>query len=889
MIKNKRQRWYSAEGQSRIHTSALERSSGTRRLASLVILLALILILIQQTSDVKKVETVATAIGLLPNSNSNSETMSNSGTQLGERPSSRKELHDPTRIDPWYLEQMTMEAASPSVAANQQIWKALLRNAPVSIVRGMAHKLYSRQAIEAASESAVTQWTEVKRWFIDAKLQLEKWADIEAQNAATVVAGHAEVSESRLLSFIDSFQDQNPWFMESVAKATAALQDDFFRGLSLALDQKLLEQIVDNSTWWSTDWLPLVRSWQRVGTLRELLANQVALPLHFQKIEVSQLLSAGHDYRGRPIRFEGTIYQVDPSASISEAGFTNLNYEVIWLRPDDTSTQPICVYAPKANIDPNVKLEKDSHISLTGLFFKRIAYKSQRGNEFAPLLLAAYVKPFGSNETVPVANPFRIVNRSTVNSTTWQPPVDTKTPYSIVRPRLQKALAALDDTAIEAGFRGSNASSASKPILELERLFPDLDLLLKRRSEWPISESASLSRFAGIVTKIDRIAIDAESADVLEQPHVYRCQLDLESTSVTLLCASVPSGWLQTDGTPRNAIRQPCVIDGLRLTRSDNISLGWTRSPKWVLSEKLSSIDTSSLEPKISEPWLFLMDKGWDLAWMDRIHELQKDPIKPLSPKEMEPFFALMQLAKSSPFPETKSLSKSPSTEKPFTEKPFTEKPFTEKSVIKKSVTDLLEALRQKKSKAKPALERVAMNMRIVRVSRVQVEDPMQAAILGSTQYYQLDAMADIGNRTYEIKGEKEPIIYHNEYPVTCVSIEVPSWLKPNEPNSDRQSALTNDQVWYPRMKTAASGWFYRFWSYKTQETVQSLGEQQRQIGPLIVMDSLSLGFTAINEEKPSNANAKTSNTITVVIGVLGTIGIWWFVRRSMRKPGMRK
>jgi len=90
-------------------------------------------------------------------------------------------------------------------------------------------------------------------------------------------------------------------------------------------------------------------------------------------------------------------------------------------------------------------------------------------------------------------------------------------------------------------------------------------------------------------------------------------------------------------------------------------------------------------------------------------------------------------------------------------------------------------------------------------------------------------------------------------------------------------------------MKTAASGWFYRFWSYKTQETVQSLGEQQRQIGPLIVMDSLSLGFTAINEEKPSNANAKTSNTITVVIGVLGTIGIWWFVRRSMRKPGMRK
>ena len=887
MIRNKRQRWYSAEGQSRIHTSALEQSSGIRRLASLIILLALILILIQQTSDVKKVETVATAIGLLPNSNS--ATMAESETQTSEQPSSRKELYDPTNIDPLLLEQMTMEAASPSVAANQQIWKALLRNAPVSVVRGLAHKLYSRQAIEAASESAASQWTEVKRWHADAKLQLDKWADIEAQNAATVVAGQTDVSESRLLPFIDSFQDQNPWFMVSVAREPTTHPDDFFRGLSLALDQKLLEQIVDNSTWWSTDWLPLVRSWQRVGTLRELLANQVALPLHFPKIEVSQLLSAGHDYRGRPIRFEGTIYQVDPSASISEAGFTNLNYEVIWLRPDDTSSQPICVYAPKANIDQNVKLDKDSHISLTGLFFKRIAYKSQRGNEFSPLLLAAYVKPFGSNETLPVANPFQTVNRSTLDSTAWQPPVDTKTPYSIVRPRLQKALAALDDTAIEAGFRGSNASSASKPLLELERLFPELEILLKSRSEWPIAESASLSRFAGIVTKIDRIAIDAESLDVLEQPHVYRCQLEMESTSVTLLCASVPSAWLQTDGTPRNAIRQPCVIDGLRLTRSDNISLVWTRSPKWVLSEKRSSMDASSLEPKIPEPWLFLMGKGWNLAWMDRIQELQKDPIKPLSPNEMEPFFALMQLAKSSPFPVTKSLSKSSSTEKPITEKPITEKPVTEKSVTEKSVTDLLEALRQLKSKAKPALERVSLNMRIVRVSRVHVEDPMQAAILGSTHYYQLDAMADIGNRTYEIKGEKEPIVYHNEYPVTCVAIEVPSWLMPNEPNSDRQAALTRDQVWYPRMKSTASGWFYRFWSYKTQETVQSLGELQRQIGPLIVMDSLSLGFATNNETTPLNTNTKSSNTITVVIGVLGTIGIWWFVRRSMRKPRMRK
>lgn len=69
MAKYKRQHWYSAQSQSRLHTSACKRSSGTRRLASLFVLLVMIMILIQQTSDVRKVEKVATAIGLLPTQN----------------------------------------------------------------------------------------------------------------------------------------------------------------------------------------------------------------------------------------------------------------------------------------------------------------------------------------------------------------------------------------------------------------------------------------------------------------------------------------------------------------------------------------------------------------------------------------------------------------------------------------------------------------------------------------------------------------------------------------------------------------------------------------------------------------------------------------------------
>lgn len=184
------------------------------------------------------------------------------------------------------------------------------------------------------------------------------------------------------------------------------------------------------------------------------------------------------------------------------------------------------------------------------------------------------------------------------------------------------------------------------------------------------------------------------------------------------------------------------------------------------------------------------------------------------------------------------------------------------------------------------------MNMRIVRVSRVSVDDPAMAAILGSDRYYQLDTMADIGNREYEDAGDqggdkaKEPVVYHKEYPVTCVAIDIPDWLLNAEGSASVPDSKL-EHVWYPRLKTSGAGWFYRFWSYKTQETLQSLGVDHRQRGPLVVLDSLKLG----NAESDANGVAKMisniANSVTVLIGVLGTLGIWWFVRKST-KPRRR-
>ncbi len=59
-----RDRWYSQEGQKQLRQRARQESSGTRRVISLVLLLALVLVLMRQLSDPRKFEPAFQAIGL---------------------------------------------------------------------------------------------------------------------------------------------------------------------------------------------------------------------------------------------------------------------------------------------------------------------------------------------------------------------------------------------------------------------------------------------------------------------------------------------------------------------------------------------------------------------------------------------------------------------------------------------------------------------------------------------------------------------------------------------------------------------------------------------------------------------------------------------------------
>jgi hypothetical protein len=885
MSRHKRERWYSLDGQSQSRSTAYARSSGTRRIVSLIILLALVLVLIQQTSDTKKVEQVATAIGLLPNPNQGSDPQTIDGIYreptLDFNPDNRE----------WIYESIALETASQEVQINRLIWETLLKRASPSTVASLAQRFFAKTVEPSEEDISTSKLSELQSWFTDSQILLSQWSTIETQNAEALFLDEqakyeqAKVDESPISRFIVWLNTHEELFGTGVVGGLLDESDEVLRGLKLALDSKLLEGVFDCEPWWPKERVTLLRTWQRLGLLRDLLANNQTSLSSIPKVNVPQIVSESHSIRGRPIRLEGTIVKLDRKQSIEKSGFGQWSYQDVWLRPNDASNQPVCVSVPVSNVDNSTKIGEGTQVVVCGFFIKRIAYASERGAEVGPVMLAAYVGPRNAKSN-PLEVPWiEFSSTLTRKGPAWSPPVDYMTPFAILRNSFAPILQELNESLLKSGFHGSSISMVLKPLLELERLSPEVQLLTISQPNWPIADNAALVRLSGLVTKVERLSVDRQVVPTLEHSFVYRCRIQSKeavnsSTSSatqnvsehTVVCMSVPSAWLMPDGTPLVEIRQPFSLSGVSLKGSD-ANFVWARTMEWrrnVVDDADVAQRIEGLIPQLSSPERFLLNQGWDLGWRDLIHEMQTEPIKPLSQREYEPFFALLRLANEAPY--------------------ISDNIATETKNQPRKITDLLESLRQtKKGASNPVVERVSMNMRVVRISSIRVVDPVQVSLLGTNRYYQLDVMADVGDRSYEIKTDKDPVVYRKEYPVTCVSISIPSWLQESDRAQGTASQAGNEaetgtqveQVWYPRMKASGSGWFYRFWSYKTQEITQSMGPGKRQVGPLVVLDSLQR-TAAVADDGVSFVN-QMANRASVVIGVLGVVGIWWYVRKRTK------
>jgi hypothetical protein len=408
---------------------------------------------------------------------------------------------------------------------------------------------------------------------------------------------------------------------------------------------------------------------------------------------------------------------------------------------------------------------------------------------------------------------------------------------------------------------------------------PELQSLSAANQAWDLSEELKIGKVSGWCSKIkvwnlEAIKAAEENREILStlQREGFTNIFELSVQSLpnagdkqqVVFVSSIPEAWRSMLTGDSLELWQPIEIVGFLHNQSIETQPYVVGSQiAWKIQSE-SSEDLSKLVPRVSDIEKYLLEKGWDLSQKDVIQQLQS-PAQSLSRQEEDGLFSLIRIANEDRTKLRENASFAPT-------------PIVQ--IVKSSLGA------SSKSKQRPSLLWTECEVRIVRVTRITLDSSAQQRVLGQDHYYQLDCFADIGNVTFEIPTEGDPITYAGEYPITCLAAEVPEWLQVQQPTaglseeanvssgtSDGEAEL-NEDVYYPMLNGKISGWFYRFWSYRTQEMTQRLGIKHRQITPLVVMSDFQI--------TRGNTNPSSPGTITTIgwIGGLMTVGaIWWAVR----------
>ncbi len=944
MAAKRRERWYSIDGQRRNHRAALESTKGSRQLLSLVLLLVLVLIAIRQVSDPKRVGHAARAIGLLPTSDV-------SRTDTPNRPSLQivpVESGDPANsqgaegvIDPVLansVEAWTLHSDDSSVALQSAILARLLVSASPEVVTSLGMQWLqdsiperegSRSSTDAVNTAPATAATVpdaagqlpsipdaelVAAWWAAAMVDLTRWTDtVDSQSA-----DHATMTE-----LLRSFQAFGPTgaFDPSAAldppvtpSSPLALEKSamnrFQRAMQMALDRATLTLFVDNTPWRTDERWPLIRTTQRALSLHRGMVDGHVIPAMIPGTSIPQLVTQTEIYRGHGVRVRGTLAQIDPIAAVSLGGLGTVRYQVLWLRPDDSSNQPIVIHLPTEIAAPASLLEKDQAVEVTGLLAKRRAYPSQRGGEVAPVIIAASIETAPEDGQLPptLTSVQRLVMENWALPSVdaiWSPPLDTSGARIRIEQRIASRTPLLRDLAweeLESSTRSMDPQAISAfadsdlalgLLFGLSKVDEEIQLLTTAGPILTSDGLAQLERFAGTVVRAIRIPIAASTSPGLDWTKVFGCLVESESQGSSapirrwILATNIPATWLEVED-----MRQPGVFYGLSPIASERDRLAGASDPsptlplmlcstvQWrVLPSSATASQPPSIgpvRPAVPSGWQRLLDLGWDLGWLDTVEGLQGQP---MTSREGAAFYSLLAAARaaaeSSADPDSHTRSADSEAASSTIEPSMEILPLIQRA----------EGRKRKKASREPELAsagyRTKASVQVRRVQRVVVDSPEARASLGADHYFQLDGFADIGRARIEINyGEgTSPVVFEREFPITLVANEVPSWLLVD--SGDATSS--ESQAWYPRTRVDVEGWFYRMWRYKTTQVSMETDDSQSQQGPLVVVDSIKLSGP-VTPTNASQTPPQWVNAITIGIGALGALWIARIVRKNWKR-----
>ncbi len=149
-----------------------------------------------------------------------------------------------------------------------------------------------------------------------------------------------------------------------------------------ALDKSAAEEVVDGSTWRSGDFDLFFRYLDEAPRISGRgVASTGVVPL-LQQPEV---------YRTRRVRVVGSVVRSERvTAQVNPFGITS--YWQLWLRPSDGADRPLLAIVPDvppiiAAVGPDATDTGGPSVTMVGRYLKRLAYRSQKGIDLAPVVV----------------------------------------------------------------------------------------------------------------------------------------------------------------------------------------------------------------------------------------------------------------------------------------------------------------------------------------------------------------------------------------------------------------------------------------------------------------------------------------------------------------------
>ncbi len=869
------------EGQRQISSRAHTQSAGMRRVIGLAVLLALVIICMVKMQDRSNYEPMFRAVGLLPDTKSSLNDQI--GLEFGSDTISKRKLAG---------EKLFVQFP------DLPIWYALLDQSSKEQLLQLTLALFGTKSSgdsTAISDDGVSREDEQSR-------QPTKLADWFAKIDSTILewesAGESlpDIERTRLSNFKSQWQslkqvlDSKGTEKSSstvLADSSEPSQKSFLSSLQIAVDRKLLDNVVDSATWRSTESLTFARTLQRAKSVRaslELNATNIASMLTtLPTVDIPLLTRQMPSLRGSLVRIEGSVRRADarPITKLSRIGESS--YHVLWLKPTFGSTVPFCVYLISENSeDANpLSVDEDQVIEFAALPLKRLAYASESGIQVAPVLVAIGYNKLTSNSsanTTTLANALAtkiaddpllsgVADKSNILSA-WKSPTELVAQIQLLETLLLKPIESFSRSRGKSSFESKDGddpsleNSLESPFLSRDELVAAAQICsgVGRLKNVLTAESFNATMSVNVkmmsrdcmVKAVQPIVLPSAIADGLNQKFLFRLttqSLTPGTPDESVLVLSVPDSWEKIAGIGGD-IFQPANIKALVLTSSGDTTIGFTDRVEWVFPSSLKQDVFAALQPPVSTTLGAIASNGWDLSRLDEVRNSQK---KPLGPDEAEAFFRFINATADLP-----------------------------KSEPNSSIT-VVDCLRDPE---KNFASEVEANIQSVKITRIKLNRLIDQVALGSDQYFEINALADIGNQSIRLvaKPGDDPLIFTGEFPVTLVSKDIPSELLPNE-IVDRSNGDLESESWFQSAAIQFRGRFYRLWAFETTQT-DAMPGRGRQVAPLIMCTSMKA--LKVDDAADSNWIINTTFTIICVLVLIAWATAKFIDHRSQLRKNAR-